>query len=52
VAAAGEIVLSDEIVRAAGLDTSALRPDELQLKGIGHPVAAWSEGRAVTSLTP
>jgi adenylate cyclase len=50
VATAGEIVFSDDIVRAAGLDTSALQPDELQLKGIGHPVAAWSEGRAATAF--
>jgi adenylate cyclase len=51
VAKAGEILFSDHTVRAAGLDTSRLRSDELELKGIGHAVAAWSERRTVTSAS-
>jgi class 3 adenylate cyclase len=46
VAEAGEILFSDDTVRAARLDMSDLRSNELELKGIGRPVLAWSERRA------
>jgi adenylate cyclase len=47
VAEAGEVIYSDETVRAAGVDTARLVSRELDdLKGIGRPIAAWSEQRA------
>lgn len=40
-AAAGEIVASDAIVRQAAWDCSALNPEQLQLKGHSAPLTAW-----------
>ncbi len=39
-AAAGEIIVSEQALQAAGMDGSALEPRSLALKGISQPVAA------------
>ena len=38
-AAAGEIIVSEQALRAAGIDGSALEPRRLELKGISEPVS-------------
>lgn len=49
VAMAGELIIGEATATAAGLDTSALQARQLELKGIDHPVAAWSEMTRVGS---
>jgi adenylate cyclase len=43
-AKAGQVLVSDETAREAGLDTSGLEAQELQLKGRSEPVQAWVLG--------
>ncbi len=43
VAAAGELLISDTALRAAGYDASTLSGRDLELKGVAHPVSAWSD---------
>jgi adenylate cyclase len=41
-AAGGELVMSDVIVKAAGVDTAGLEARTLELKGKSEPFAAWA----------
>jgi adenylate cyclase len=41
-AAGGELVLSDAIVRAAGIDTTGFQARTLELKGKSEPFRAWA----------
>ena len=51
VAEAGEVVYSDDTVRAAGVGTAGLTARKLdELKGIGRTIAAWSEHRAAVAI--
>jgi adenylate cyclase len=50
-AAGGELAMSDEIVEAAGVDTTLLKRRYLNLKGKADPFPAWIERIQVTPQT-
>ena len=51
VAGAGELLLSAATVAAAAVDTAALEPRHLELRGRTEPLHAWAEAVAPLSTT-